>query len=79
MRPRFILFIVGILVTILGAAPLIANFIPAAAAWLEGLPKAGSITYQAALTVIGILAVVHSIKGPGDKQGKRKLLKALGK
>jgi len=62
MKPKAILFFVGLLVLILGAAPLVANLIPATAQWLNNLPKAGSIVYQLILTIIGIVAIGHSMK-----------------
>jgi len=80
MKPKVVLFFVGLAIIIMGAAPLIANFIPAAAAWLENLPKAGSVIYQIVLTVIGVIAFRYSVMTPGSgKATKADLLKALGK
>ena len=63
MKPRIILFFVGVCILILGALPLIANIIPAASAWIEDMPPAGSITYQFLLVLLGVIAVSYSIKG----------------
>jgi|GEM_PF-5651780 len=68
MRPRVILFLIGICVLLLGILPLIANLIPAAATWIEGLPPAGSVIYQALLVLLGIIAIGYSFKRPKIKK-----------
>ena len=78
MRPRAILFLIGLIVLLLGAVPLIVEFFPAAAAWKDTLPPAGSLVYQSTLVIIGVVAMGHAIKSPGRKLSKKELMKALG-
>ena len=78
MNPRVVLFFVGIVIFIMGFVPLIANSVPAAAGWIEGLPPAGSMIYQAVLSVLGVVALSYAIRGEGKKPNMD-ILKALSK
>jgi hypothetical protein len=61
MKPRTLLFIIGLLVTIWGLFPLLAG-IKFLQATLKGLPTAGTFIYQLILILLGIIAIGYSIK-----------------
>ena len=54
MKPKTILFIIGLLVLVLGALPLASKYLPAA------IPTSGVI-YQAVLIVLGLIGMVASM------------------
>jgi len=62
MRPRIILFIIGILVFLMGSLPLLSSLIPSASKFIGSMPKPGTLIYQVILTLFGILAIGYSIK-----------------
>ncbi len=71
MKPRIVLFFVGTLVLIMGAAPLIAQAIPAAKNWITDLPPAGSALYQSILTILGVIALSYALRGEGKRIKKK--------
>ena len=62
MRARVILFIIGILVFLMGAMPLVSNLVPSASKFIGSMPQAGTIVYQIILTLIGIIAMGYALK-----------------
>lgn len=79
MKPKSILFLIGFLVILMGAIPLILEFVPAAAEWKDTLPKAGSMVYQIVLITLGVIAMSQSIKKDGKSDPKAELVKLLSK
>lgn len=79
MKPKSILFLIGFLVLLMGAVPLILEFVPAAAEWKDTLPKAGSIAYQSVLVILGAIAMGHALKRGGKSDPKAELVKLLSK
>jgi hypothetical protein len=65
MNPRASLTIIGILVIILGIFPLASKAIPIPS--IQNFPiEAGSVVYQSAIILIGILALFLSGKKKGS-------------
>jgi len=62
MKYKFILFVIGLLVFLMGALPLVSNIIPAASKLIGEMPKAGTITYQLILVLLGILSIGYALK-----------------
>ena len=65
MNPRTSLTILGIIIILLGIIPLAAKAAVLSDV-LKSIPEAGSIAYQAALVLIGIIALALSAK-PREK------------
>lgn len=80
MKPKSILFLIGFIVLLMGAVPLILEFVPAAAEWKDTLPTAGSIVYQSVLVILGIVAIGQALKKNGkEADPKAELIKLLSK
>jgi len=80
MKPKSILFLISFLVVLMGAVPLILEFVPQAAEWKDTLPAAGSNIYQATLVLIGIIGLGHALKKEGKSDDpKAELIKLLSK
>lgn len=78
MKPRAVLFFIGVILAILGVVPLLAAIIPPAQSLAEGLPPAGSAFYQGILIILAVVALSYAIRGEGKKKpSKEELLKAL--
>jgi len=69
-----ILFLAGILLVFMGIYPLASGMLPQIQ-FLKSLPIPGSQLYQAALMILGLIAVAFSLEKKGG--GKEELLKAL--
>jgi hypothetical protein len=61
MKPKTILFFVGLAVLILGVLPLL-KFIPAVNDIITKMPAAGSTAYQILIALIGLIAVIVSLQ-----------------
>ena len=81
MKHKFVLFIIGLLVLIIGAVPLISDLIPAVAGLSEGFPTPGTLPYQLIVTALGLLGVLYSFQNEHKKQSDtdNALAKLLGK
>jgi len=81
VKHKFVLFIIGLLVLIMGAVPLISNIIPAVAGLSEGFPAPGTMPYQVLITALGLLGVLYGLQKEKPKQSDtdKALAKLLGK
>lgn len=81
MKHKFVLFIVGLLVLVLGAVPLILNLIPAAVGIAKGFPVPGTATYQILVAALGLIAILYSFQKEQKKQSdaEKAMVKLLGK
>ncbi|MBU2523314.1 MAG: hypothetical protein KKE23_03425 [Nanoarchaeota archaeon] len=63
---RFILVIVGLLIVLTGAYPLIANL--SFVQGINGLPVAGTTIYQSIIILLGIISIGYGLQGQAKKQ-----------
>ena len=61
MKPKTILFFVGLSVLVLGVLPLL-KFIPAVNDIITKMPAAGSTAYQVLIALIGVIAIAVSLQ-----------------
>ena len=66
LKYRIILVIVGLLIVLAGAYPLLSGF--AFMQGMAGLPAAGSTMYQAIIILLGVISMGYGLQGQAKKR-----------
>jgi hypothetical protein len=66
LKYRVILVIVGLLVVLSGAYPLLSSF--TFMQGIQGLPVAGTVAYQVMIILLGVISIGYGLQGPAKRQ-----------
>lgn len=66
LKYRVILVIVGLIVVLMGAYPLLSGF--AFIQGIKGLPVAGTTMYQVILILLGVISMGYGLQGQAKKK-----------
>jgi len=69
LKYRVILVIVGLLIALMGLYPLLSSF--AFMQSIQGLPVAGTMTYQIIVILLGVISIGYGLQGSAKRQMAR--------